>query len=195
MQPRVMFVGQMTRPTTIEPSGNAGCFGVRFEPAGAWALFGFRQAETFEQIVADGQLLGSDVERRMLSAPTTAERKRLIETALLAIAPSRSDPWCPAASGILGRTQRIADLHRDFGIGTRQLERVFLDRVGMSPRLFARLARFRQALACKGAWADIAASCGYYDQSHLIRDFQRFAGGSPSSIRPDLMSQSSNTNQ
>ena len=162
LQPRVMFVGQMTRPTTVEPSGNAGCFGIRFEPAGAWALFGFRQADMFEQIVADGHLLGGDVERRMLSAETTAERKRLIETALLAIAPSRPDPWCPAASRILGRTQLTADLQRDCGIGTRQLERIFLDRIGMTPRLFARLARFRQALGCRGAWADVAASCGYY---------------------------------
>jgi AraC-like DNA-binding protein len=28
-------------------------------------------------------------------------------------------------------------------------------------------------------WADVAAACGYFDQSHLIHDFQTFSGLSP----------------
>ena len=29
-------------------------------------------------------------------------------------------------------------------------------------------------------WAEIAQACGYYDQAHMIRDFNQFAGSPPS---------------
>jgi len=32
-------------------------------------------------------------------------------------------------------------------------------------------------------WTAIALDCGYYDQSHLIRDFREFAGMSPEQYR------------
>ena len=54
--------------------------------------------------------------------------------------------------------------------------------------------RFRAALALLGGprpvpWAELADCCGYYDQSHLVRDFRAFSGCSPADFarhaRPD----------
>ena len=65
---------------------------------------------------------------------------------------------------------------------------------GLSPKAHARVQRFRAALALLGRservpWAELAVGCGYYDQSHLLRDFRAFSGCSPGEFvrhaRPD----------
>jgi transcriptional regulator GlxA family with amidase domain len=72
------------------------------------------------------------------------------------------------------------------GLSTRQFERRFRQAVGISPKLFSRMQRFQRvfsALEESGAkWADAAVECGYYDQAHLIRDFQEFAGKPPAAL-------------
>ena len=69
------------------------------------------------------------------------------------------------------------------GVSGRQLERRFLQEVGIGPKLFCRILRFQQVFSAVTAdstsWADIAVSCGYYDQAHLIRDFQEFSHQTP----------------
>jgi AraC-like DNA-binding protein len=57
--------------------------------------------------------------------------------------------------------------------------------VGLTPKRYARLLRFRRVLLharAPGApgWTEIAHSCGYYDQSHFVRDFKAFSGFTPS---------------
>jgi methylphosphotriester-DNA--protein-cysteine methyltransferase len=62
---------------------------------------------------------------------------------------------------------------------------VFHEEVGLTPKQFARVRRFGWALRRlrKGSrvnWARLAVECGYYDQAHLIKDFQTFACVCPS---------------
>src|SRR5262249_59217722 len=67
----------------------------------------------------------------------------------------------------------------------RQLERRFLDEVGIPPKRLARIVRFQRALRVLAArqagerGADLAARLGYADQAHFIRDFREFAGHTP----------------
>lgn len=64
----------------------------------------------------------------------------------------------------------------------RHFRRCFAAAVGVSPKLYSRIARFHAALEAKGChphlpWAAIAQRFGYFDQSHLLRDARAFAGG------------------
>jgi AraC-like DNA-binding protein len=56
----------------------------------------------------------------------------------------------------------------------------------LSPKLLARILRFRYALSRVhgqlGEHAGLAADCGYFDQSHFIAEFQRFSGRTPANF-------------
>jgi AraC-like DNA-binding protein len=70
-------------------------------------------------------------------------------------------------------------------VGPRQLRRTCRKQSGLAPKHLARILRFRHAAARlrigEHDMAGLAQSCGYYDQAHLIRDFQHLAGMSPGS--------------
>ena len=80
---------------------------------------------------------------------------------------------------------RIDAIATDLGCSRRQLEREFLRTVGLAPKHFAVISRFRHAAAClesrpHDSLATIAAHTGYADQSHMVRDFRLLAGTVPS---------------
>jgi AraC-like DNA-binding protein len=75
-------------------------------------------------------------------------------------------------------------------LSLRQFERQCKDRLGLSPKMYSRLVRFSKAYRLKEknaqlSWGRIAASCGYFDQMHLIRDFKEFAGMNPTQIEEE----------
>ena len=58
---------------------------------------------------------------------------------------------------------------------------MFQREVGLNPKLYARIVRFQHVLRTQhGTWSEIAQDCGYFDQPHLIRDFEEFTGQTPS---------------
>ncbi len=83
---------------------------------------------------------------------------------------------------------RIQEMAGHFGKSQRQLERDFLENVGISAKLFASIVRFQHA-ACliqNGTpVAAVAADAGYADQSHLTHEFKRLVGASPSRFSRD----------
>lgn len=73
----------------------------------------------------------------------------------------------------------------------RGLERHFMEQVGLSPKLLARVVRFNKVLQSKmvhpeKSWTDIAINYAYFDQMHLIKDFKTFTGQSPNSFLKQL---------
>jgi AraC-like DNA-binding protein len=82
---------------------------------------------------------------------------------------------------------KVEALAEKFRITPRWLEKQFTEQVGLSPKQYARIVRFQQMMHYavtrpQVVWTDLAYRFGYADQSHLIKDFQRFTGLSPSHI-------------
>jgi AraC-like DNA-binding protein len=81
-------------------------------------------------------------------------------------------------------TRPIAAIAADLGTSHTRLDRDFTRVVGLSPRALARLLRMRRLLEAIDVreivpWAELAADHGWFDQSHLIRDFRRHTGVTP----------------
>jgi AraC-like DNA-binding protein len=69
-------------------------------------------------------------------------------------------------------------------LSLRQFERCCLEHTGVTPKTFARLARFSRAFNVRLAhperdWLSVAVDCGYFDYQHMARDFQHFMGQTP----------------
>ena len=79
---------------------------------------------------------------------------------------------------------RLSTVVDSLGISHRQLERYFIDQVGLSPKLFNQRIRFYRTLQQFSenpalAYHDLVEIGHYYDQAHLIREFKRFSGRTP----------------
>jgi AraC-like DNA-binding protein len=78
-------------------------------------------------------------------------------------------------------------------LSLKQFERKCKERIGMNPKMYARILKFSKAYRLHEScphlnWTQIAYEAGYYDQMHMIRDFKLFAGVNPSVIEHQLLS-------
>lgn len=189
---------------TEAPHGNA-LLAVAFHSAGAWPWLGDAQSGFSERVIALADALGDGVlalRERLLDEPDLATRFTLVEDWLIArLSPHRvAHPavrWAVAQIEASAGQATVATLARETGYTRKHLTHLFLREVGLSPKALARVHRFRAALGLLGdveqvPWAEIAAQCGYYDQSHLTRDFRTFCGYTPAELvrhaRPDAIS-------
>lgn len=75
-------------------------------------------------------------------------------------------------------------LAREACLSRKQFYRNFVERMGVSPKLFARIVQLDKAVKLKNTdpdtdWSSIAIDLGYYDYQHLTRDFKEFTGLTP----------------
>jgi AraC-like DNA-binding protein len=82
----------------------------------------------------------------------------------------------------------VEQASRLFGVRVRTLQRLFNEYVGVPPKWLLRRCRLKEAAARiesgeREDWAVLAQRLGYYDQSHLIRDFRLMLGKTPAGYR------------
>jgi AraC-like DNA-binding protein len=202
--PTCWIAGQCESYIETGSHGETVLLGAQFCSHGAWRLLRLAQDELRDQVVELESLLGDRIRRlhqRLLDTPTPQACFVLLEQWLLALLERGSEihagvqAACQAISLGNGRVD-LRELSRRTGFSREHLIRRFREQVGLTPKAYANILRFNHALAsahrCDASWAEIALDCGYYDQAHLIRDFQRYAGRAPSSLlrdrRPDAAS-------
>lgn len=173
----------------IDTAEHASVIGVHFKPSGAGPFLGVPPGALANTHVDLETLWGSaarELREMLCSAHTQARRFQILEAALLAQLgrPLRRHAAVQAALGKLVRGTTVRDIVGQVGLSHRRFIEVFSAEVGLTPKLYGRIQRFQRASASTQGqplpdWSKIAAECGYFDQSHLIRDFMAFSGLSP----------------
>jgi AraC-like DNA-binding protein len=188
------FSGAYARPMFVDTREHV--VGVHFKPGGAFRFLGV-PASALADIHVDLEALwgrsAQDLREQLCAAANPAQRFRILEREFVARLENTLEEHraVRAALDIFGRDTgeaKIRDLAAHLGLSQRHFIKVFSNQVGVTPKLFGRVQRFQRAVdltrnSSTPDWADIAAACGYFDQSHLIHDFQTFSGLSPTEFQ------------
>jgi AraC-like DNA-binding protein len=162
------------------------------------AVLGVPASEIAGRIVALEDLWDGAATRRLVEqlaqAPDTAAAAAILDRAIAdrvttAVDPAHLQLALTAADRLANAS--VSTVALGLGVSERHLRRVFHETVGLSPKAFARLARFHRALRAAredgaASWTNIAAAAGYYDQAHLIAEFRAIAGVTPRALLGEL---------
>lgn len=176
----------------LTPADEASIIGVHFKPGGAFPFLGLPAGELADTHVDLETLWGplaARLRERLCEARTSSERFQLLQQALLSRLRDGVKQHYAVATALEvfgnNRTQpAVRETAKYLGLSQRRFIQVFKAEVGMTPKLFSRIQRFQQTRSVvqqspSPNWATVALDLGYFDQSHLIREFLEFSGHTP----------------
>jgi AraC-like DNA-binding protein len=182
--------GLHTTPAVIAHDGAQSGVQLQLDPLGTRALLGLPAGELAGLDLPATDLLGrlgADLPEQLQAAGSWAARFRLLDDRLgRLVDPDRTPPppevrraWRVLRAS--GGTARIADVAREVGWSERHLAARFRTEIGLTPKAAARVIRFDRArrMVLGTPAAAVAATCGYADQAHLVREFVAFTGLGP----------------
>ena len=185
------LIGPHDRPIVNEPQGETYCVGIVTTPVGCRPALGLAPAALRGRVVDLLQAWprAAGLRLDLMTCRTPTEALDLVEAILGTPEPFDRHAFtrCEAAVRQLSAepARPVNDIARGLGVSHGYLDRQFSEQVGLSPRTLARILRMRRLLEVidvygSVVWAAKAAELGWSDQAHLIRDFKRHTGVTPS---------------
>jgi AraC-like DNA-binding protein len=185
--------GAYSEAVMLDTSRPFSIIGVAFNAGGGFPFFGRPSDELHNCSASLDEVWGAagvSLRDRLWEATTPQQRFRTVQDALLAsrrdrLVPHRAVRYALAAFDGATGAGRVDEVVARIGISSRRFADVFRSEVGLSPKAFCRIRRFNEVLTrierrSDVDWADVALSCGYFDQAHFNHDFRAFSGLSPS---------------
>ena len=174
-QPALFVTGLNQAPVRFRMSGDARFLAIRLWPW-TWAMLGDRPCPAF----ADGWIA---IDTDSVAGSLVVDNDSIVARLGRALADTALEPF---GAHILAATS-VADIVRASGCSHRTVQRWFERVIGMSPRRYLRLIRFRRTMADfaepTATLAEQAAKRGFADQAHMARDFRLLARTAPRSAR------------
>lgn len=193
--PSIELWGQLIQPLKFKSLGKNIMLGMRFYPHTAAiflnadvSLFNNQVTDLMDVVGKSAQILHS----RLLDTVSINKRIAYIEKFLL----TKLSHFEKKLDKIVLLNRVIIELKQDdffdtihhvasrYGITSRYLQKLFSQYTGLSPKQYIKINRFQNSLQLvakkKSSLTSIAYECGYFDQSHFIREFKSFTGFIPS---------------
>ena len=190
-----LLTGARSEFSLIDTANLVSTVSVHFKPGGAFPFLPLPAGELHNRNVSLDELWGqeaSDLREQLLEAGTPDSMFRILEQFLLSHI-ARPLALHPAVAYSLKEfqrvppypnTQTISEVSERIGLSHKRFVQVFREAVGLTPKLFCRVLRFQEVLHLieqgqQIEWAQIAQTCGYFDQAHFLHDFRDFSGITP----------------
>jgi AraC-like DNA-binding protein len=162
-----------------------------FTPFGAFEMFGIPPSEYRNTFVSLEDIMGNEghgiIEKINVANSTALRVKYLNEFFLEYVGKTavRNSLCKSIATEIVNRkgVVQISELSERFGVSGRQMDRIFLHYLGVSPKHYARIVRlgaaYKMLLTTRMNVQDVIFDLGYYDQAHLIHNFTWYSDITP----------------
>jgi AraC-like DNA-binding protein len=193
--PPIELWGQIIKPLPIRSVGRNIMLGVRFFPHAAGYFLNDTVDLLNNQVVDFRDLSDNAVNvlyARLQETAAWNKRIELVEEFLfqrLLLSEGRFSKMT-VVSDMMNEIRRedffdnIENVARRYGITARYMQKLFLQYTGLTPKLYSKINRFQHSLRLVTqkdiSLTSIAYDCGYFDQSHFIREFKSFTGLTPS---------------
>jgi AraC-like DNA-binding protein len=186
--------GQQKKYYDIVVSGKLSLFSISFQPYGVKLLFDIPSNELFDQNIPLKYFLKDktvELELELYKSVTFEEKIYIIEKFLINQLLKRKKEYeikrIMDSVAIINQSKGVIDidtLSSSACLCRRQYERIFAEYIGSTPKQFLRTVRFQNTLEEKQRnksiqLTELAYSCGYFDQSHMINDYKLLSGKTP----------------
>ena len=199
-QPLTVLVGPQFSRVNIKVHSRLSAIRVDFLPGGMYRMLGIPMHELFDGGFDALDFFGAEIKsinERLQHIVNLEEGKYIVEKFLLNQVKGLKEilPFDSAMLILMKNNGNMA-IKKTASLSClslKQFERKCKERIGMNPKMYARILKFSIAYRLHEtfpllSWTKIAYEAGYYDQMHMIRDFKLFAGVNPSVIERQLLS-------
>lgn len=167
--------------------------GVLFSVSGAFAFFGGAVSETSAELIDLDRLSWGEhwsLHDRLRKTCDPALRLDVLEAALIQHAPERQtwDMIVHKACILLQKGLEVRTVANHCDVSQQTLITRFRERTGLTPKTYSRIERFQHLIQyqqIEASWAHAALEAGYSDQAHMVREFRRFSGITPTKYQPN----------
>lgn len=182
-------IGIRKQSLVISQTNRQNFFCVRFKLGGTYPFFKIPVHLFSNGFHTLQDLFGNEfriLEEQLANIPSNEKRVEYIENYLLKkmLDIPRDYSFVKNCYRELLRSPSVYDLSRRLKSNYKTLERKFLSIYGLTPREIMKISRFNKAVlsmySCRySSLTGVAYDCGYYDQSHFIREFRQLTGFTP----------------